>query len=68
MVEKRFLPRADYCPDPDFCIKMGGCMSGCTGGPAPEEDIFRARKRPSSAREIVPLALLQPQRIKNTPV
>lgn len=67
MVEKRFLPRADYCPDSDFCIKMGGCMSGCTGGPATEEsDIFQ-KKQPTS-KEIVPLVLLQPQRIKKTPV
>lgn len=27
---------AGPCPDSAFCIKMGGCMSGCTSGPGPE--------------------------------
>lgn len=25
---------AGYCPDPSWCIKMGGCMSNCTSGPS----------------------------------
>lgn len=31
---------AGYCPDWDFCKKMGGCMSGCSSGPgaAPDTD------------------------------
>lgn len=26
-------PVAGPCPDSDFCIRMGYCMSGCTSGP-----------------------------------
>lgn len=25
---------AGYCPDPDFCLKIGGCISRCTAGPS----------------------------------
>lgn len=39
--ELPFLPVDGPCPDPDFCVRMGGCMSGCTQGPGPKfpEDI-----------------------------
>lgn len=41
--ELPFQPVGGPCPDPDFCTKMGGCMSGCTQGPGPKfpEDIHK---------------------------
>lgn len=36
MSERILLPVAGVCPDPDYCIKMVGCMSGCTQGPGKE--------------------------------
>ena len=55
-LERTFLPIVDGpCPDADFCIKMGGCMSNCTQGPGPkfpDDEEFCASPEPALELEL----------------
>lgn len=57
MTERILLPMAGVCPDPDYCIKMAGCMSGCTQGPGKEmsQGTPGLLGEPSSEGTVVPV-------------